>query len=81
MGQQLVKQPRRADDEVTPVIERCAWSWFYEVRVNVQPAGDRSWHWIGTTTEPPALVLGQRWARWKARRMMAAELRSQRWWR
>lgn len=76
MGQQLVRRVRRSSDEVTPVIKRVR-RWVYQVRVNVYPGGYRDWRWIGTTTEPPALVLGLRWARWKARRMMASELREQ----
>jgi hypothetical protein len=61
---------------MTPDIQRVG-RWFYEVRLHIQPAGDEPWRWIGMSTESPALVLGKRWARWKVRRMMAAELREQ----
>lgn len=59
-------------DAVIPDIRRVG-RWFYEVWLHIQPADT----WIAMTTEPPALVFGKRWARWKARRMMAAELREQ----
>lgn len=65
-----------AGDVVTPDIQRVG-RWFYEVRLDIQP-GD---NWISMTSEPPSQVFGMRWARWKARRLLAAELRSERRWR
>lgn len=58
-------------ETATPDIRRCRWRGFFEVRLNIHYADT----WIGTTTEPPALCLGIRWAKWKARRMLAAHLR------
>lgn len=51
----------------------------------VEPAGRLLYHvrirfdfgegTLSSVTEPPAHVIGLRWAQWKARRMLRAELR------
>lgn len=70
----LIDQLRTAEAHITPDIQRVG-RWTYEVRLHIKPTGNEPWNWMmSLTTEPPSLVLGKRWARWKVRRMMAAEM-------
>lgn len=54
-----------------PEIER-AGRFVYHVRVRTELGLDG---FPAVVTEPPSFVLGIRWAQWKARRMLRAELR------
>jgi hypothetical protein len=62
---------KRFHERSYPEIER-AGRFVYHVRVRTELGPDG---FPSVVTDPPAWVLGARWARWKARRMLRAELR------
>jgi hypothetical protein len=59
------------DEQIFPEIEQ-AGRLIYEVRIRTVLGPDG---FPSVATEPPAVVIGMRWAQWKAKRMLKRELR------
>jgi hypothetical protein len=60
-----------SDEQIFPEIEQAGRVTYYvRIRTELGPDGFPS-----VVTEPPAVVIGMRWAQWKAKRMLKRELR------